>query len=56
MPDIKKKLIPEIQDYIDIVRSGEYSECKDQYAFCDLIEKTFAEESIYVDTNRLLNI
>lgn len=49
----KKKLIPEIQEYIDIVRGGKYRECKDQYALCDYIEKCFNEESIYVDTKQL---
>ena len=43
----------EIQEYIDIARSGEYSTGKDTLAFCDLVEKAFKTEDIHVDTDQL---
>ncbi|MBU3153495.1 terminase TerL endonuclease subunit [Clostridium estertheticum] len=45
----KKKLIPEIQNYIDIVRSGKYEMCKEQFQLCDFVEKCFEEENLFVD-------
>ena len=43
----------EIDDYIQQVREGEYPVCQDQLRLCDLVEKAFAEEDIYVDEEQL---
>ena len=43
----------EIDDYIEQVREGEYPVCQDQLRLCDLVEKAFAEEDIYVDEEQL---
>lgn len=50
---LKTQIIPEVQEYIDIVRSGKWPECDDQVAFCDLIERAFEKESLYFDTEQL---
>lgn len=42
-----------IQDYIDIVRSGEYEVCRYQLLLVDYVEKCFSEEDIYVDEEQL---
>ena len=42
-----------IQDYIDIVRNGEYPVCKEQLLLCDVVEKVFETESVYVDEEQL---
>ncbi|QNU66924.1 terminase large subunit [Ruminiclostridium herbifermentans] len=47
------KLIPEIQDYIDLVRSGEVEVCKEQLLLCDYVEKCFFEENLFVDETQL---
>ena len=44
---------PEVSEYIAIVRSEEYLVCKDQLLFCDLVEKSFREDEIYIDYKRL---
>lgn len=44
---------PEISEYMAIVRSAEYPVCKDQVLFCDLVEKSFREDDIYIDYERL---
>lgn len=43
----------EIQDYIDLVRSDEFPECKYQYALCDFIENVFQDSDVYVDEKQL---
>ncbi|WP_291636569.1 terminase TerL endonuclease subunit [Clostridium sp.] len=48
-----KKLIPEIQNYIDLVRSGTIEVCKEQFQLIDYVEKCFQEESLYVDEELL---
>lgn len=48
-----KKLIPEIQNYIDFVRSGKIEICKEQFLLCDYVEKCFNEENIFVDETQL---
>lgn len=48
-----KKLIPEIQDYIDLVRSGKIEVCKEQLQLCDYVEKCFREENLFVDEAQL---
>lgn len=42
-----------IQEYIDIVRKGEYPVCKEQLLLCDFVEKIFETESVYVDEEQL---
>lgn len=48
-----KKIIPEIQNYIDLVRSGKIEVCKEQIQLVDLVEKCFKKEDIYVDEEEL---
>lgn len=48
-----KKLIPEIQNYIDLVRSGEIEICNDQVLLCEYVEKCFREENLFVDETQL---
>ena len=43
----------EIQEYIDLVRSGKYAVCKHQLALCNFIEKAFEDPDVYVDTHQL---
>lgn len=42
-----------IQDYIDLVRSGTIEVCKDQLLLCDRVERVFSTEDIYVDEEQL---
>ena len=42
-----------IQEYIDIVESGEYRVCIPQLLLIKLVRKTFENESIYVDEEQL---
>lgn len=42
-------LCSEIQDYIDLVRSGKIRVCRDQIKLVNLVERAFATENIYVD-------
>ena len=42
-----------LQEYIDIVRNGEYPVCKEQLLLCDFVEKVFETESVYVDEEQL---
>ncbi|WP_258880068.1 terminase TerL endonuclease subunit [Clostridium estertheticum] len=48
-----KKLIPEIQNYIDLVRSGTIEICKEQFLLIDYVEKCFKEENLFVDETQL---
>lgn len=48
-----KKLIPEIQNYINLVRSGDIEVCKEQLLLCDYVEKCFYEENLFVDETQL---
>ncbi len=48
-----KKLNPEIQNYIDLVRSGTIEVCTEQLQLIDLVEKAFEEENLIVDTELL---
>lgn len=48
-----KKLMPEIQDYIDLVHSGKIEVCKEQLQLCDYVEKCFREEKLFVDEIQL---
>lgn len=47
------KLIHEIQNYIDLVRSGKIAVCKEQFLLCDYVEKCFKEENLFVDETQL---
>lgn len=46
----KCKLIPEIQNYVNLVRSGKIKVCKEQLQLMDYVEKCFQEENLIVDT------
>lgn len=48
-----KKIVPEIQNYIDLVRSGKIEVCKEQIQLVDFVEKCFEEEDIYVNEEEL---
>ncbi len=48
-----KKLIPEIQDYIDLGRSGIIEVCKEQLLLCDYVEKCFNDENLFIDEEQL---
>lgn len=48
-----RKLIFEIQNYIDLVRSGEIEVCKEQLLLCEYVEKCFDEENLFVDEEQL---
>ena len=48
-----KKLIPEIQNYIDLVQSGKIEVCKEQLLLCDYVLKCFTEENLFVDEEQL---
>lgn len=43
----------EIDTYIAFVRSGKAPVCKEQLALCDMVERCFKEEEIYVDEQQL---
>lgn len=47
------KMCPEIAGYIDYLRSGEHRICNDNLALCDLLERTFCDENIHVETGLL---
>lgn len=42
-----------IQQYIDLVRSGNVAVCEYQIKLCDLVERIFETEDIYVDEQQL---
>lgn len=42
-----------IQQYIDLVRSGNVAVCEYQVKLCDLVERIFETEDIYVDEQQL---
>ncbi len=46
-------LIPEIGDYIRLVRSGEFPACREQQLLCNYIEQVFSEENLQTDTGKL---
>lgn len=48
-----KILIPEIQNYIDLVRSGKIEVCKEQFQLIDYIKECFENESLFVDETQL---
>lgn len=48
-----KKLITEIQNYIDLVRSKKIEVCKEQIQLCDYVESCFKNEEIFVDEEQL---
>ena len=50
-----KKLIHEIQNYIDLVRSKKIEVCKEQFLLCDYVENCFNTEGIFVDETQLHN-
>lgn len=48
-----KKLIPEIQNYIDLVHSGKIAVCKEQILLYDYVEKIFNTEKLIVNEKQL---
>lgn len=52
-PTRAMKICKEIDDYIAMVRSGEYPYCQEQYLLCNLVENVFQEEDIRVDEDQL---
>lgn len=44
---------PEVLEYIELVESGQYRACPEQHALVAYVRKVFAEENIFVDTDRL---
>lgn len=42
-----------IQDYIDLVRSGEYPVCEEQHMLIDLVEKNLGREGFMSMRNSL---
>lgn len=46
-------LIPEIQNYINFVRSGKIEVCKEQFLLCDYVEKVFKTENLHVDVEQV---
>lgn len=42
-----------IDEYIAIVRSGEYPVCEEQLKLCELVEQAFKRERLYVDEDQL---
>jgi len=46
-------LIPEIQDYINWVRSGNIEVCKEQLLLCDYTERIFLTEELYINVEQL---
>lgn len=49
----RKQLPTCIQDYIDLVRSDAYKESEWQYKLCDMVERIFETENVYVDEEQL---
>jgi len=47
------KLIPEIQDYIDLVRSDKIPVCEEQFLLCKYVEQIFEEEKLYINVEQL---
>ena len=47
------ELIPEVKNYIDLVRGETIPVCREQVMICDLVERAFQTESIRVDTEQL---
>ena len=45
--------IPEIGDYISIVRKAEYPVCEEQIQLCDMVCRIFADEELYIDADQL---
>ena len=43
----------QIDDYINLVRSGKYPCCKEQHQLCDFVERVFEIENIHVDQEQL---
>ena len=49
----KCKLVPEIQNYIDLVESGEIRVCKEQLLLVNFVKNKFEEENLFVDEEQL---
>lgn len=42
-----------IDDYINLVYSGKYKVCKEQYKLCEFVSEVFEKEDVYVDEAQL---
>lgn len=47
------KINQHIQNYINLVRSGNIEVCEEQLKLCDHVEKVFSEEELYTDDEQL---
>ena len=47
------KDIPEVKNYIDLVKSGSIEVCKEQVLLIEYVEKCFEEENLFIDENLL---
>lgn len=45
--------VPEIDEYIEIVRKAEYPVCEEQTQLCNMLRRIFMTEELYVDTDQL---
>lgn len=48
-----KRIIPEIQNYIDFVRSGKIEVCEEQLLLCNYIERIFKTEKLTIDEEQV---
>lgn len=48
-----KKLISEIKNYIDLVRSGKIAVCEEQILLCNYVENCFNNENLFVNEEQL---
>ena len=47
------KDIPEVKNYIDLVKSGSIEVCKEQVLLIEYVKKCFEEENLFIDENLL---
>lgn len=43
----------EVHDYIDLVRNGPFPSCREQLALCDLVERVWENEDLYLNEEQL---
>ena len=47
------KICKYVQEYIDIVRSGDIAVCEEQILMCDMLEDILKTEDVYFDEEQL---
>ena len=47
------KICKYVQEYIDIVRSGDVAVCEEQILMCDMLEDILKTEDVYFDEEQL---